>query len=198
MRRWMKVAYRFESVIGSLMRHWYIPSMYAQDRFFNSVVAAEALARIRTGQQSIKLQRELTTLASYAGEVFSSIVDDIDSWSRCVVRIRDNNVAHIGLRANVESSVLYYLSESLYFLVVLCLLRKCEVSSETLARIRDRERARRLGRTHREPRLGFSARCLTSSVVPRTRHRRCWRSWVGPMCPGRCWRRSGMMSGRCC
>ena len=142
--QWMSVANRFDAVIGSLMRHWYIPSMYAQDRFFNSVVSAEALARIRTQEQNVNLRIELSELARMAGDVFSSIVGDVDSWSRNVVRVRDNNIVHIGLRKNIDSSRLYFLSESLYFLVVICLLRECGVPDEALAGIRSRERFHRL------------------------------------------------------
>ena len=143
-RQWMELAHRFDAVVGSLMRHWYIPSMYIQDRFFNSVVAAEALARIRAGQQNINLRMELEGLAGYAGDVFLSIVDDSDLWAKRVVRVRDNNIVHIGLRRDIGSFSLQLLSESLYYLVVLCLLRECGVPDEALKKLGTRERVRRL------------------------------------------------------
>lgn len=143
-RGWLEVARRFDVVVGSLMRHWYIPSMYAQDRFFNSVVAAEAMARIRIGEQDVNLRRELTELAEYAGDVFSTLVGDVETWSRSVVRVRVNNIVHIGLRQDIGRPVLYLLSESLYFLVVFCLLRECGVSNDALSKIGGREKVRRL------------------------------------------------------
>ena len=64
---WLKTAARFEPVIGSLLSHWYLPTMYTDNRFLNIVIAAEAMERIRTGRQNIDFREGLESLARDAG-----------------------------------------------------------------------------------------------------------------------------------
>ena len=130
--RWLKTSAKFEPVINSLLSQQYLPLTYIDNRFLNIVVAAEALERIRRNQQNLNFAKTLANLIQYAGDAFKTLVGDIDLWVSRVVRARINNVVHRGLHENDEPH-LYLLSESVYFLVVLCLLRECGVSKETLS-----------------------------------------------------------------
>ena len=132
--RWLACALKYEGVLSALLSHHYIPMMYTDNRFGNVVTAAEALTRIRCGKQNINLRPALKSLALEAGEPFRAIVQDVNSWTKRIVTTRTNNVVHRGLHEN-EAPDLYALSESVYFLVVMCLLRECGVDIDTSTNI---------------------------------------------------------------
>ena len=120
--------------ISSLLSHRYLPRMYIDNRFLNMVIAAESLERIRLQEQDFKLSKALETLASTGGTTFATLVVDVDGWIKEVVRTRVANVVHRGLQEEREPEF-YLLSESLYFLVVLCLLKECGVADKALSEI---------------------------------------------------------------
>ena len=138
--RWVRTAGKFKTVIGSLLSHWYLPTIYTDNRFLNIIIAAEALERIRLNQQNINFSKGLEHLACYAGKPFESLVQDVKSWVNEVVRLRVNNLVHRGLHGDIEGPRIFWLSESLYFLVVLCLLRECGVAESTLSKITRHQR----------------------------------------------------------
>ena len=133
--KWMNTSSKFKPVIGSLLSHWYLPTIYTDNRFLNIIIAAEALERIRLNQQNINFSKALERLADYAGTPFESFVQDVKPWVNEVVRLRTNNLVHRGLHGEIEGPRTFWLSESLYFLVVLCLLRECGVAESTLSKI---------------------------------------------------------------
>ena len=136
---WLGVSNRYQPVVGVLLSHWYIPRMYVDNRFFNAVTAAEALERIRRNKQSFDFDDALRVLADKAGDAFEDLVGDVECWVKKVVRTRVNNVVHRGLHES-EDPDLYLLSESLYFLVVMCLLRECGVSDGTFDKMQQHRR----------------------------------------------------------
>ena len=138
--RWVRTAARFKAVIGSLLSHWYLPDIYVDNRFLNIIIAAEALERIRLNQQNFDFSDGLERLAGYAGRPFEALVQDVKSWVNEVIRIRINSVVHRGLHENIEGTRVFWLSESLYFLVVLCLLRECGVEEGALLKVTRHER----------------------------------------------------------
>lgn len=144
--RWLEVAETYEIVIGSLVTYWYAPTLYTEHRFFSILTAAESLERIRLNQQNFNLKKGLKRLACDAGDTFETLVGDVDAWTSKVVRTRMNTVVHPGLRGKAEGSYLYFLSESIYFLVVLCLLRECNVPEDSLCKVQNLPRFLRLKR----------------------------------------------------
>ena len=130
--RWLTMAKKFRPVTGILMSRWYESDLYVELQFFSMVTAAETFARIRRQEQNFKFKTALETLTGHAGAPFQSVVDDVDSWAKCVVRTRDNHVVHRGLQGDADGESLYWLTASVYILVVLCLLRECEVPEENL------------------------------------------------------------------
>ena len=129
---WLAMSNKFWPVIGMLMSRWYTPDMYGDFQFFGTVTAAETFARIKLQKQSFKFNKELERLAINAGAPFRSVVGDIPSWVKLVVRTRNNHVVHRGKHGNPDGESLYWLSCSLYILVVLCLLRECRVPEKNL------------------------------------------------------------------
>ena len=96
---WLKLANRYSVVIALLVSHWYVPPLYQEQRYFNAVVAAESLIRIRKQEQNIKtLKKELIGLAGKIEALFVPLVGDLGSWAGDVVRTRNNYVVHPGRR----------------------------------------------------------------------------------------------------
>ena len=135
-RSWLDLSNRYLELIAMLVGHWYAPTLYEEQRYFNSVVAAEMLVRIRRNKQDIKLQLELRDVAHEIKDLFEPLVGDLDIWAREVVQIRDNHVVHPGLLGNIGGQRLYLLSESIYILVVLSILQECGVSMDSLNNIK--------------------------------------------------------------
>ncbi len=140
--QWLKTSTKFKALIGSLLSHWYLPTIYTDNRFLNIIIAAEALERIRLNQQTINFSDGLGRLASIAGEPFKGLVQDVKSWVNEIIRVRTNNLVHRGLHGGIGGPRMYWLSESVYFLVVFCLLRECGVAESTLLNFMNHQRFR--------------------------------------------------------
>lgn len=132
---WLDVCRRFRTVVDSLMSHRYVDSLYVENRFFNTVTAAEALVRIRRGRRKIGLKDALMELAKDAGYEFEKLVGDIASWADTVNEVRVKYVVHPGLEKGIDSPWLYWLSESLYLLVALSLLGEADVEKRALRKL---------------------------------------------------------------
>ena len=137
--KWLVTSEKFRLVIDSLLSHWYLPAIYTDNRLLNTIIAAEAFERIRLQKRKINFKDALTSLIKLAGAPFRVIVDDIDTWSNEIVRARMNNLVHRGMGGDLEGQRMYVLSESLYFLVVLCLLKECGISEETLSKMQNHQ-----------------------------------------------------------
>ena len=138
--KWLETSAKFRPVIDSLLSHWYLPMIYTDNRLLNMIIAAEALERIKLQKQNLDYSDALKSLAKVAGAPFSAMVQDVDAWVEEIVRARTNNLVHRGLQGDLEGQRMYTLSESLYFLVVICLLRECGIPEETLSKMQDHQR----------------------------------------------------------
>ena len=136
-RAWLNLAGKYSVVVALLVSHWYVPPLYQEQRYFNAVVAAETLIRIRKNEQDVNLNKGLQDLAGVVDSVFAPLVGDLAEWAQEVVRTRDNYVVHPGLRGSSDGYRLYLLSESIYLIVVLTLLHECGVSIDLLKNIRN-------------------------------------------------------------
>ena len=137
---WLETSAKFKPVIGSLLSHWYLPTMYTDNRFLNIIIAAEALERIRRNRQSVNFSEGLESLADLAGDPFRSLVQDVQPWANEIIRARTNHLVHRGLHGDMDGLRMHWLAESLYFLVVLCLLRECGVPEKVLSKIQQNQR----------------------------------------------------------
>jgi hypothetical protein len=89
-----------------------------------------------------RFRRRLLRLADYAGDSFGALVGDLKRWAAAVTATRNRAVIHRGTADQSEGLAwsLYLLSESVYFLVALCLLRECDAPDATVAKIREHQR----------------------------------------------------------
>ena len=145
-RSWLKLTNRYSVVVALVVSHWYVPPLYQEQRYFNSFVAAETLIRIRKKERRVNVKKEKLTLKNglqeLAGDVdavFAPLVGDLTAWVQEVVRTRNNFVVHPDLRGNSDGYRLYLLSESIYLLVVLTLLRDCSVAIDSLKKFQNHE-----------------------------------------------------------
>lgn len=83
-----------------------------------------------------RLLHRLEEMADYAGTVFTELVGDVNDWCKLTKDCR-NSLVHYDERNATRPSPerLYYLSESLFYLTVLCLLRECGVKDDVLSGI---------------------------------------------------------------
>jgi hypothetical protein len=90
-----------------------------------------------------RLRQRLETMASYVGDGFSAIVGGAEAWAATVVRVR-NRLTHHDSSSRVRPTPedLYFLSDSIYLLVAMCLLKESQVPDETLGNIQRSERIR--------------------------------------------------------
>ena len=138
--KWIGVAERYRSVVSALLSPEYRPPWYVEHRFFDAITAVESFARIR-GQEDHINRYKLKQLGHWVGAAFQGLVGDVDHWVDMVWDARRDNVVHRGLR-ETKRPQLYMLSESLYFLGLLCLIRECELPDRALERIRNHRRFR--------------------------------------------------------
>ena len=138
-RAWLNLAGKYSVVVALLVSHWYVPPLYQEQRYFNAVVAAETLIRVRKRTPRINLKAELHDLARELDSLFVHLVGDLLGWAGEVVQTRVNYVVHPGLQGNSDGYRLYLLSESIYVLVVLTLLQECGVSIDSLKNIQNHQ-----------------------------------------------------------
>ena len=79
-----------------------------------------------------RLLDRLLRLVDYAGNRFENLVQDIDGWAQLVKDTRNRLVHSEGGGDSPDSLDLFLLSESVYFLVVLCLLKECGIDDAAL------------------------------------------------------------------
>ncbi len=144
--KWLETSAKFRPVIDSLLSHWYLPMIYTDNRLLNMIIAAEALERIKLQKQNLDYSDALKSLAKVAGAPFSAMVQDVDAWVEEIVRARTNNLVHRGLQGDLEGQRMYTLSESLYFLVVICLLRESGIPEVTLSKMQSHQIFSRLAK----------------------------------------------------
>ena len=140
--KWLDISDKYQLVIDALLSPQYRPPWYTEHRFFDAITAAETLARIRQREEHIN-RYKLKQLGHEAGPEFEALVGDVDQWTDLVWDARRDNLLQRGLREG-KRLPLHLLADSLYFLVILCLLRECGVGDDTLANIQKHRKFRSL------------------------------------------------------
>jgi hypothetical protein len=168
--RWVSIARKYQTVVGSLLSIRYASGLYVENRFNNVISAAESFHRLRFSNhirpkaEFRKLCRELiaavpkehqawlraqiqygneprlrdrlSEMATYAGEAFAVIYDEQEHWVKVVTESRNRLTHHDERRAiRFETGDLYFLTESVFMLVMLCLFRECEMDDKALSAI---------------------------------------------------------------
>ena len=142
--QWMQMAAKFGLVITSLLGNRYLPVVYEDERLLNLIVAAEALQRIRVNKQKFDFTNGIKQLVKLAGSPFSMLLPDVNHWAKEVADVRIKHLVHRGLHDPLDGGTIHRLAESLYFLVVICLLREAGIPEGTLDSIQRHRRFKAL------------------------------------------------------
>jgi hypothetical protein len=131
--RWLTVARRHRSALGRVMHTRYSKSMFISDRLFNCAAATEAYDREKHEDDATFAAR-VRRCASHAGEAFVDLVEDVDVWVSALKDAR-NDLAHHKPGMAAGKAERWFLSDSAYWLFVLCLLRDAEAPEAVFGRI---------------------------------------------------------------
>lgn len=144
-RSWLETANRHRSTLGRVMASRYRTGLFVEDRLFHRAAAVEAFARDRIGYNNVKLPGALRHCRELAGDPFRELVGNLDAWSVVVKSNRDDIGHHYGRRPDQGGSATYFLSESLYWLFVLCMLRESGAPDAVFERIKEHPQIAWLG-----------------------------------------------------
>ncbi|MEV7046621.1 HEPN domain-containing protein [Amycolatopsis sp. NPDC051061] len=127
--RWMVTAERYRSELGRVMNTLYRAGLFVQDKFLSRVAALESMHMTwsgKTGRNS--LHGRLTPLAKQlGGDVFEKLVprNKRSSWVQKVVDER-HDIAHHLKGSSHGNAERFFLSETVYWLFVICMLREAD------------------------------------------------------------------------
>lgn len=123
----------YRGILGRLMATRYNRHSYLEDQALNRFAALEGLHRSWTSIKDKRYRPRLRELADFAGDPFTELVghEHVDQWAEHVVKERNELAHHFGRSANHDMTPVSYLSQSAYWLAVLCLLRAADAPQET-------------------------------------------------------------------
>ena len=132
-KQWIELYDKFRPVLDLIKDARKKPLEQVESNFIRLVIAVEAFARIKKGKQSINFKKELRDMITKEAR------ENAKDLSAKIVKFRNNLVFHRGLRGDFSIHELYRLSESMYCLLILCLLRECGLREEILTRVRSHQ-----------------------------------------------------------
>lgn len=115
-----------------MMATRYSNGMFVSDRVLNCSAALEAFDRSASGNENSKFKTRLNRCAELAGDPFSSLVGNVDAWTEAIRLERDDVAHHYGRRPSNDVGRQHDLWQSLYFLFVLCMLRKSDCPHQAI------------------------------------------------------------------
>jgi hypothetical protein len=128
---WLRVAKELDSVCNLLFSVRYRP-VFSENRFLNTVQAVEPYHRTKIGSRRRSLRNSIRYLLGVAQEVASPLITDEKSFVRKVIATRNYYTHHDPrLRKKAATgSELYWLTQTLSFMMEACLLDELGVAAE--------------------------------------------------------------------
>ncbi len=138
---WLQLSEEYDVIIQAALAMQFMPAQFVDARFLSVAASADAFARIHSGNFDMTYRQRLEYLGELAGHVFTDWVGDLDLWSKVVKEDR-NNVAHGEDKSTYEQyrPPRQFLSDSVYYLVILCLMRVLGVSDDAIDGVREKYR----------------------------------------------------------
>ena len=133
MARWVEIAEKFRPVIALLKDSRKNPTEHLEANAIKNIIAAETFAKIQLGVKRVKFGKALAGLAKYAGETFEESIQS-PKWAQEIAILR-NDMIHPSTSRIPSPEKMYWLSETIYYLLILCMLRECGVPEKTLTAI---------------------------------------------------------------
>jgi hypothetical protein len=146
--RWINSASAYRDILGRLMATRYNRHTYLEDQALNRFVALEGIHRTRTSTEDKIYRDRLLELADFAGNPFTEFVGHgrVDQWVKHIKEKRVELAHHLGRPADRDMTLVYYLSQSAYWLAVLCLLREADAPQATFDRCANHDKIGKLRR----------------------------------------------------
>jgi hypothetical protein len=131
LKRWLRVAKELDGVCNLFFSVRYRPT-FSENLFLNTVQAVEPYHRAKTGGRRRSLRNCISYLLAVTQEVASSLITDENTFIRKVVATRNYYTHHDPRlrRKAATGSELYWLTQTLSFMVEACLLDELGLAPE--------------------------------------------------------------------
>lgn len=134
--RWLALKEECGHVISRLVSMRYTRRLAYEDALLRVVAAADSLHRVVFPRKEwTKSRTMLRELGEFAGYPFRDAVPNLEDWAHTVITERDNAAHNKGLAVS-EPALATPLIESVYFLVLVGLLRRAEVPDTAFTGLR--------------------------------------------------------------
>ena len=132
---WLNISQRYRTAINTLLSVIYTPNLYMENKLVNIMIAAEAFERVRCNTTSkLNLKTILENLVQYAGDIFIDLVGETQTWINKAIRMR-HEIVHRHSMERLEIFWLDLITDSSYWLIIICLLKECRVNDTVLQQI---------------------------------------------------------------
>lgn len=132
---WLNISQKYRIAINSLLSVKYTPNLYMENKLINIMIAAEAFERVRCNKRGkLRLEYALNSLVQYAGDLFVNLVGDTQTWIKKATIMR-NEIVHRQSMEQIEILWLDFITDSSYWLIIICLLKECHVNDTVLQHI---------------------------------------------------------------
>lgn len=125
--RWMAAAEKYRTELGRVMATRYNQEMYLEDRIMNCSAALESFDKTRRQTGRVHYIKRVRACVEMAGEPFHGLIaGDVTGWPKTVLDAR-NDLAHHNERFRRDGSIgEHLLSQQLFWLFAMCMLRLAE------------------------------------------------------------------------
>jgi hypothetical protein len=122
-RKWLKVAAQHRDPLDRVAASMMTEGMLVSDALLHRAAALEAFDRERdpAHKKQTHFKERLLRSVAYAGDPFTPMVTNLQGWAKRITDERNDAAHTLSLGSDAEEQ--YYLSESLYWLFVQCMLR---------------------------------------------------------------------------
>lgn len=132
--RWCSVVERHRTAIARVVGTKFVGSMDVNDRVLSRAAALESFDRVSTATSQSKFTARISRCIDFAGEPFLTLIGDVNTWVEVLRRERDDMAHHFG-NLQLGGPETLYLSESAYWLFLLCLFRAAAFPDDVFDRI---------------------------------------------------------------